>query len=68
MAEFKQLPNLAPRGAEMGFVEYHNLDVYAVFIAILSVILTILYMLLKFVAKIGLCAKRLLATKKDKIQ
>ncbi|WKY07013.1 hypothetical protein Q1695_006865 [Nippostrongylus brasiliensis] len=49
VAEFKSLDNLVPAGTKLNFIQYHSLDVIALFLTIIIVIGFLLWKLLSFI-------------------
>ncbi|VDO66041.1 unnamed protein product [Haemonchus placei] len=49
VAEFKTLENLVPAGTKLNFIQYHSLDVIVFLLTILTVVLFVLWKLLKFI-------------------
>ncbi|KAK0410143.1 hypothetical protein QR680_004973 [Steinernema hermaphroditum] len=68
LAEFKELPNLVPYGTKLGFVQYHNLDILAVLAAIVLLVLTVIYAILKMLFRFGRWILRKISPEKIKKQ
>uniref|UniRef100_A0AC34PWR6 Glucuronosyltransferase n=1 Tax=Panagrolaimus sp. JU765 TaxID=591449 RepID=A0AC34PWR6_9BILA len=49
LAEFKNLDNLKPVGADLDFITFYNIDVYVTFVLVLGLILGCIYLSLRFV-------------------
>ena len=68
LAEFKELPNLTPYGTQLNFIQYHNVDVFALIACIFSLFLYILYLLLKLVVRVFYKITGLFVATKVKVQ
>uniref|UniRef100_A0AC34RLR5 Glucuronosyltransferase n=1 Tax=Panagrolaimus sp. JU765 TaxID=591449 RepID=A0AC34RLR5_9BILA len=60
LAEFKNLDNLKPVGADLGFITFYNIDVYVTVMLVIGLILGAIYLGLRFVFRkiVGLFLKQ----------
>ncbi len=65
LAEFKTLPNLDPVSKDLNFVELHSIDTLGLIFAILSIVITFVYILLACVCGF-FCGKKVATKDKSK--
>lgn len=70
LAEFKELPNLEPYGVHLSFAEYHSLDVIAFICSVASIILGVVFLILRYVFRrlYGLIRGSTSSSTKQKVQ